>query len=60
MVKTIIIFKTDNGADVDRSNSALQNNALITYDASGQATTIVTATEVAEATVATNLSITNK
>ena len=57
--QTIIIFKTDNGADVDEKvDSALQNNALITYDASGQATTIVTATEVAEATVATNLSVT--
>ena len=57
--QTIIIFKTDNGADVDEATDlALQDNALITYDASGQATTIVTASEVAEATVATNLSIT--
>jgi len=56
--QTIIIFKTDGGADVDEAtDSALQNNALMTYDAAGTNTTIVTATEVAEATVATNLSI---
>ena len=30
--QTIIVFKTDNGADVDEAtDSALQNNALMTY-----------------------------
>jgi hypothetical protein len=57
--QTIIVFKTDGGADVDEAtDKALQSHALMTYDAAGTNTTIVTATEVVEATVATNLSVT--
>ena len=57
--QTIIIFKTDNGADVDEATDlALQDNALITYDAAGTATTIVTATATTDAARATSLGIT--
>jgi uncharacterized protein with beta-barrel porin domain len=59
--QTLILFSdTDNGGDVDEAtDAAMQNNALMTYDSVEAAQVVtVTATEVAEATVATNLSIT--
>ena len=58
--QTIVIFKTDGGADVDEAtDGALQSNALMTYDAAGTATTIVTATATTNAARATSLGITS-
>ena len=57
--QTIVIFKTDGGADVDEATDlALQDNALITYDAAGTATTIVTATATTDSARSTSLGIT--
>ena len=58
--QTIVIFKTDGGADVDEAtDGALQSNALMTYDAAGTATTIVTATATTNTARATSLGITS-
>jgi len=57
--QTINLTKTDGDGDVDTAvNLVLQDNSLITYNsAEAGATVTVTATEVDQATVASNLSI---
>ena len=58
--QTINLTKPDGGGDVDTAvNLALQDTALITYtSAEAGATVTVTATEVAQSSVESNLSVT--
>ncbi len=59
--QTVNLTKTDGGGDVDTAvNTALQDTSLITYDsAEAGATVTVTATEVGQTTVESNLGVTS-
>jgi uncharacterized protein with beta-barrel porin domain len=59
--QTVILTKTDDGGDVDTEvNSALQDTSLITYNSvEADASVTVTATEVGQTTVESNLGVTS-